>query len=158
MKGNQVLSAGLSSHGTVLAVTSGCVVLEVFFNSLLHNFTRKWSDTNKPVISGILLLSFLKTRAIPACNQLKPLWNPKIAQQCKSQRTKEMLPLLWGSKAAGEWWCCHKYRDQTQRGDLDLGIAEHFLWLRWLNLYAPRPPAELFEACLVSFLRKRNPA
>lgn len=63
LKGNQVWQAGLPPHGLVLTVTNDCVVLQVFFNNSqnnLHNFTRHWSETDRPVVSRVVLLVLLE--------------------------------------------------------------------------------------------------
>lgn len=50
IEGNQVQQAELSFHEAMLAVTSGCVVLQVFFNPsqnhLFHDFPGHWSETD----------------------------------------------------------------------------------------------------------------
>lgn len=59
LEGKQVSKAGLSPHKAVLAVTDECIVLQVFFNTsqnnLFHDFTRHWSETERCVVSRVLL-------------------------------------------------------------------------------------------------------
>ena len=47
----------------MLATTNDCVVSQVFFsnpqNKLLYNFTRHWSETDRPVITRVFLLTLL---------------------------------------------------------------------------------------------------
>lgn len=56
VKGNQVWQAELSFHEAMLAVTSDCAVLQVFFNPsqshLFHDFPGHWSETDAALWIG----------------------------------------------------------------------------------------------------------
>lgn len=67
----------------MLAVTRVCTVLQVFFNnsqhSILPNFTRHWSDTDRLPTTRAFFLALSENR--PAFKQLRPLQIVKTTEK-----------------------------------------------------------------------------
>jgi len=78
LTGSSVSKAGVCPCEAVLAMTSECVVPEVFFHSsqsdLLCNFAWHWREAGRPAIPRVLLLTLLGNWDDKVC-QLRAEWD-----------------------------------------------------------------------------------